>query len=141
MRLRWAKTLTVGQCLACMLVALCLYIYILLVHDLFYKYVVLACLQIVSGLIMCQLHIFCKFCILLAASCSVFIIQSAASQVQISFSRPPAGCKFLSVGHQPDANCIRRAAMQYKIPKFINSLHVARDQLNEILQKYVSNKK
>jgi hypothetical protein len=59
-------------------------------------------------------------------------IQSAASWMQISFSQPPAGCKFHSVSRQPDANCIRRAAMQYKIPRFINSLHVAGDQPNEI---------
>jgi hypothetical protein len=37
--------------------------------------------------------------------------------MQISFSR-----------RQPDANCIRLAAMQYKIL----SLHVASDQANEI---------
>jgi hypothetical protein len=58
-----------------------------------------------------------------------------------------ASCKFLqklhsvghqlfsvyhSVGRQPDAICIRLAAMQYKIPKFINSLHEAGDQPNEI---------
>jgi hypothetical protein len=44
----------------------------------------------------------------------------------------PAGCKFHSVSRQPDANWIRLAAMQYKIPKFINSLHAAGDQPNEI---------
>jgi hypothetical protein len=59
-------------------------------------------------------------------------IQWAASRMQISFSGPPAGCKFHSVGHQPDANCIWLAALQYKIPKFINSLHAAGDQPNEI---------
>jgi hypothetical protein len=48
--------------------------------------------------------------------------------MQISFSWPPSGCKFHSVGRQPDANCIWLAAMQYKIP----SLHVASDQPNEI---------
>jgi hypothetical protein len=40
--------------------------------------------------------------------------------MQISFSRQPAGCKFHSEGYQQDANCIRLAALQYKIPKFIN---------------------
>jgi hypothetical protein len=60
---------------------------------------------------------FCKIC-----------IQLAASRMQISFSQLPAGCKFNSVGRQPDANCIRLAAMQYKIP----SLHAASDQPNEI---------
>jgi hypothetical protein len=47
-------------------------------------------------------------------------IQLAASRMQISLSRLPAGCKFHSVGYQPDANCIQVAALQYKIPKFIN---------------------
>ncbi len=61
--------------------------------------------------------------------------------MQISFSGPPAGCKFHSVGRhwckfhsvgrQPDANYIWLAALQYKIPKFINSLHAAGDQPNE----------
>jgi hypothetical protein len=41
----------------------------------------------------------------------------AAIQMQISFSR-----------RQPDSNCIRLAAMQYKIP----SLHADSDQPNEI---------
>jgi hypothetical protein len=40
--------------------------------------------------------------------------------MQISFSRLPAGCKFNSVSYQPDATCILLAALQYKIPKFIN---------------------
>jgi hypothetical protein len=62
----------------------------------------------------------------------VFIIQLAASQMQISFRWPPAGCKFHSIGCQLDANCIRLAAMQYEIPKFINSLHVTVDHTNEI---------
>jgi hypothetical protein len=61
--------------------------------------------------------------------------------MQISFSRPQAGCKFYSVGRHPDANfiqsaasrmqianCIRLVAMQYKIP----SLHAAGDQPNAI---------
>jgi hypothetical protein len=48
--------------------------------------------------------------------------------MQISFSWPPSGCKFHSVGRQLDVNCIRLAAMQYKIP----SLHAASDQPNEI---------
>jgi hypothetical protein len=60
---------------------------------------------------------FCKIC-----------IRLAASRMQISFIQPPAGCKFHSVGRQPDENCIRLAAMQYKIP----SLHAASDQPNEI---------
>jgi hypothetical protein len=59
-------------------------------------------------------------------------IQPATSVMQISFSRPPAGFKFHSVGCQPDANCIPLAAMQYKIPKFVNSLHAAGHQPNEI---------
>jgi hypothetical protein len=60
------------------------------------------------------------------------VIQPATSGMQISFCRPPAGCKFHSVGRQPDANCIRLVAMQYKIPKFIKSLHAAGHQQNEI---------
>jgi hypothetical protein len=40
----------------------------------------------------------------------------------------PAGCKFHSSGHQPDANCIQLAAMHYKIP----GLHATGDQPNEI---------
>jgi hypothetical protein len=48
--------------------------------------------------------------------------------MKISFSWPPSGCKFHSVGPQLDANCILLAAMQYKIP----SLHAASDQPNEI---------
>jgi hypothetical protein len=51
--------------------------------------------------------------------------------MQISFSRPPDRCIFHSDGLKPDANCIWLAAMQYKIPKFINSLHVAGNQPNE----------
>jgi hypothetical protein len=45
-----------------------------------------------------------------------------------------ARCKFNLVGCQPDANFIQSAAsqIQYKIPKFINSLHAAGDQPNEI---------
>jgi hypothetical protein len=31
-----------------------------------------------------------------------------------------------------DSNCIWLAAMQYKIPKFINNLHAASDKPNEI---------
>jgi hypothetical protein len=75
---------------------------------------------------------FCKICMRLAANCSVFIIQLPASRMQISFRRPPAGFKFHSVSHQPNANCIRLAAMQYKINKYINSLHMAGNQPNEI---------
>jgi hypothetical protein len=48
--------------------------------------------------------------------------------MQISFSWLPSGCKFHSVNRQPDANCIRLAAMQYKM----HSLHAASDQPNEI---------
>jgi hypothetical protein len=66
-------------------------------------------------------------------------IQSTASQMQISFSQPPAGCKFHSIGHQPNANCIRLAAMQYKIHKYINNLHMASDQPNEICIWLVAN--
>jgi hypothetical protein len=76
----------------------------------------------------------------------------AECKKKISFSGPPArckfhsvgchgrkfhsvgchGCKFHTVGRQPDANYILLAALQYKIPKFINSLHAAGDQPNEI---------
>jgi hypothetical protein len=59
--------------------------------------------------------------------------------MQISFSRPPTGCKFHSVGHQTDANCIRLAAIQQKIPKFVNSLHAAGDQPNEICIQLAAN--
>jgi hypothetical protein len=58
--------------------------------------------------------------------------------MQVSFSQLPAECTFHSVSHHPDANFIQSApsrmqiAMQYKIPKFINSLHAAGDQPNEI---------
>jgi hypothetical protein len=48
--------------------------------------------------------------------------------MQISFSWLPSGCKFHLVSRQPDATCIRLAAMQYKMP----SLHAASDQPNEI---------
>jgi hypothetical protein len=48
--------------------------------------------------------------------------------MQISFSWLPSGCKFHSVGRQPDANSNRLAAMQYKMP----SLHAASDQPHEI---------
>jgi hypothetical protein len=48
--------------------------------------------------------------------------------MQISFSLLPSGCKFHSVGRQPDANCTWLAAMKYKIP----SLHADSDQPNEI---------
>jgi hypothetical protein len=62
-------------------------------------------------------------------------MQISFSRMQISFShfsRLPTGCKFHSVSRQPDANCIWLAAIKYKIPKFINSLHTAGNQLNEI---------
>jgi hypothetical protein len=58
--------------------------------------------------------------------------------MQISFSWPPARCKFHSVGPQPDANCIRLAAMQYKIPKFMDNLHVPGHQPNEICIRLVA---
>jgi hypothetical protein len=48
--------------------------------------------------------------------------------MQISLSGLPARCKFHSVGRQLDAKSI----CQYKIPKFINSLHAAGAQPNEI---------
>jgi hypothetical protein len=125
-RLRWAKTPMTGLCFAWMLAAFCFYIYISPVHVIIYKNVVPACLQNTSGLTMLAAY-FCKIC-----------IRLAASRMQISFSRPQpgckfhcrplSGCKFHSVGCQLDANCIRLAAMQYKIP----SLHMASDQPNEI---------
>jgi hypothetical protein len=93
---------------------------------------------------------FCKIC-----------IRLAASRMQISFSRPPAGCKYNSVGRQPDANCIQLAARrmqisfsrppaEYKLhlasglaiqntqPLFINSLHLAGDEPNEICIQLVA---
>jgi hypothetical protein len=42
-------------------------------------------------------------------------IPPAASGMQISFSWPPAGCKFHSVGRQPDANFIQSAASRMQI--------------------------
>jgi hypothetical protein len=71
---------------------------------------------------------FCKIYIPLAAS----RMQISFSWMQISFSQLPTRCKFHSVGRKPDANCIRLAAIQYKIPKFINILHAAGNQPNEI---------
>jgi hypothetical protein len=71
-------------------------------------------------------------------------MQISSSWMQISFSWLPTGYKFQSVGRQPDANCIRLAAIQQKIVKFINSLHAAGDQPNEIciranwMQKYAA---
>jgi hypothetical protein len=59
----------------------------------------------------------------------VFIIQLAASRMQISFSQQPAGCKLHPA-----------AAMCHKIPKFIYSLHVASDQLNEISIRLVASR-
>jgi hypothetical protein len=35
--------------------------------------------------------------------------------MQISFSQPPAGCKFHSVGRQPDANFIQLATIRMQI--------------------------
>jgi hypothetical protein len=54
----------------------------------------------------------------------------------LSFGWPPARCKFHSVGRKPDANCNK---LQYKIPKFIKSLHVAGDQPNEICTQLAAN--
>ncbi len=138
MRLRWAKTLMIGQCFACFLAAFCFYIYISSVHVIMYKNVVPARLQNTSRLTMCQLRIFAKFASgwLLAGrkfhsvsrQPDTNFIQSVASRMQISFSWLPFRCKFHSFGRQPDANCIQLAAMQYKIP----SLHAASNQPNEI---------
>jgi hypothetical protein len=66
-------------------------------------------------------------------------VQISISRMQISFSRPLTGCKFHSVGRQPDANCIRLAAIQQKISKFIKSLHAAGDQPNEICIRLTAN--
>jgi hypothetical protein len=60
--------------------------------------------------------------------------------MQISFSQPPARCKFHSVdcqplaSHQPLARCKLHPASGHAIQntKFINSLHVAGNQPNEI---------
>ncbi len=95
----------------------CFYIYNSSVHVIIYKNVVPVRLQNTSSLTMCQLHIFANFA------------SGQRSAVQcLSFSQPSAGCKFHSVGRQPDANCIRLVAMQYKIPKYINSQHVFQDK-------------
>jgi hypothetical protein len=58
----------------------------------------------------------CKFHSVICQPDANFI-QLAAIWMQISFSR-----------RQPDANCIRLEAMQYKLP----SLHAASNQPNEI---------
>ncbi len=115
MRLKWAKTLMIGQCFACFLAAFWFYIYISSVHVIIYKNVVPACLQNTSRLAMCQLLFFAKFasgwllarCKFHSVSCQpdANFIQLAAIRMQISFSR-----------RQPYANCIRLAAMQYKYP-------------------------
>jgi hypothetical protein len=65
----------------------------------------------------------------LAANCSVFIIQLAASRIRILVSRLPA-----------DENCILLAAMQDKISKLITSLHAAGDQPNEICIQLVASR-
>jgi hypothetical protein len=62
--------------------------------------------------------------------------------MQISFSRLPAGCKFHSVGCQPDVNFIQPATSRMQIAydyrpcnaKYPNTSmwHVAGDQPNEI---------
>jgi hypothetical protein len=103
MRLRWAKTLMIGYCFACLLAAFCFCIYILSVHVIIYKNVVPACLQNTSRLKMCQLCIFDKFpsgwllagCKFNSVSCQPVakFNQLAAIRTQISFSPPPAGCK------------------------------------------------
>ncbi len=56
-----------------------------------------ACLQNTSRLTMCQLRIFAKFASSQLLARWQNFIQSAASQMQISFSQSPAGCKFHSV--------------------------------------------
>jgi hypothetical protein len=66
-------------------------------------------------------------------------MQISLSRMQISFSQAPTGCKFNSVGRQPYVNCIRLAAIQLKIPKFINSLHAAGNQPNEICIRLAAN--
>ncbi len=93
MRLRWAKTLMIGQCFVCLLAAFCFYIYILSVHVIIDENVVPACLQNTSRLTMCQLHIFAKFA-------SGWLL---------------AGCKFHSVSRQPDAKFIQLAASRMQI--------------------------
>ncbi len=97
------------------------YIYILSVHVIIYKNVVPACLQNTSGLTLCSVRILAKYAsgLLPAVQC-------------LSFSWLLARCEFHSVGRQLDANYIWLAAMQYKIPKLINSLHAAGKQPNEI---------
>ncbi len=42
-------------------------------------------------------------------------IRLAASRMQISFSQPPAGCKFHSVSRHPDANFIQSALAGCKL--------------------------
>jgi hypothetical protein len=74
---------------------------------------------------------FCKIC-----------IQLAASQMQVSFSQLPAGCKFHSVGCLLDANFIQSATSRMQIAsgwqpcntKYPNlsMWHVAGDQPNKI---------
>jgi hypothetical protein len=103
MRLRWAKTLMIGLCFACLLAAFWFYIYISSVLVIIDKYVIPECLQNTSRLTMCLLRIFAIFasgwllagCKFHSVSCQLDanFIQLAAIQMQISFSRPPARCK------------------------------------------------
>jgi hypothetical protein len=86
-----------------MLAEFCFYIFISSEHVIIYTNVVPACLQNTSGLTMCLLCIFAKFAFgLPPARCKFHsvdhqpdanFIQLAASRIQISFSRLPAGCK------------------------------------------------
>jgi hypothetical protein len=51
---------------------------------------------------------------LAAYFCKIYI-RLAARQMQISFSQPPAGCKFHSVGRHPGASFIQSAASWMQI--------------------------
>jgi hypothetical protein len=105
-----------------MLAAYCFYICILSEHVIINKNVVPACLQNTSGLTMCKLRILQNLQPVGRQPDANFI-QSAASRMQISFSWPPAECKL-----HPASGL----AIQNTQRKFINSLHVAGDQPNEI---------
>ncbi len=73
-------------------------------HVIIDKNVVVACLQNTSRLTMCQRRIFAKFASgQLLAGCN------------ISFSQPPAGCKFHSVSRHPDGNFIQSALVGCKL--------------------------
>jgi hypothetical protein len=82
-----------GKCFACLLAAFLFHICLSSVNVIIYKNVVLTCLQNTSSLTMCQLRIFAKF---------------ASSWL-------PDGCKFHSVGRQPDANFILSASIWMQI--------------------------